>query len=168
MRKRSFIEALGVFLFSVLIAAVTNYMRSDGLPVIRNNPNQHTDATKGEQTAAVLSLDVFLEVMQRPGVLILDARPAEDYEEAHIPGARSFPEGEWAEHSPLLLERYAFEDEIIVYCSGAECDSAEEVALLLRDVGYINVKVFAEGWDEWVEQGLPMETGDQGSVVEDM
>ena len=159
MRKRSFIEALGIFLFSSVIAVAINYMRSDGLPVIREGPTDYPISTKGEQTAGFLSLDALLEMIQRPGVLILDARPADDYEEAHIPGARSLPENEWEEHLPLVMQRHAFDGEIVVYCSGVECDSAEEIAALLQDVGYVNVRVYAGGWEEWVGHKLPLESG---------
>jgi rhodanese-related sulfurtransferase len=159
MRKRSFIEALGVLLFSAFIAVATNYVRSDGLPGIREIPAHNTGLTNGKQ-AAFLSLDAFLEVMQHPGVLILDARPAEDYEEAHIPGAQSLPETEWADHLPLVMQDHAFDDEIIVYCSGFECGSAEEVAVLLQDFGYMNVRVYAGGWEEWLGHKLRLEFGD--------
>ena len=54
--------------------------------------------------------------------------------------------------------------EVVVYCSGATCDASVEVATRLIELGYQNVRHFAEGKRAWAEAGLRLETG-RASVV---
>ena len=154
MMRRSCIEALGLFLFAVAIAMSANAVRSDGLPLIRGKVSPD-----GGQTGYFLSLEQFLGVMKHPGIVILDARPKEDFDEAHVPTARSLPEDLCADQYPLVLQDLPFDHEMVVYCAGIECESAEEVAVFLQDMGYSNTKVFPGGWEEWEEVGLPVESG---------
>ncbi|MBW1678538.1 MAG: rhodanese-like domain-containing protein [Deltaproteobacteria bacterium] len=47
--------------------------------------------------------------------------------------------------------------EIITYCEGIECSSAEDLSVLLKEIGYEDVKVFTGGWEEWTENGMPVD-----------
>ncbi len=156
--KQTFLEALGIFLFTIAIAFTANYVRSDGLSLVREGSARQPRMSEGGEAETILSLEAFLNVRKHPGVVILDARPADDFEQAHIPGARSLPESDWAKLLPRVLQNLSFDHEIVVYCSGIECESAEEVAARLQEVGYSNVKVYAGGWDEWEEHDLPFES----------
>jgi rhodanese-related sulfurtransferase len=49
--------------------------------------------------------------------------------------------------------------EVVVYCSGSTCDASVEVAMRLIELGYRNVRHFADGKRAWTEAGLPLETG---------
>ena len=156
--RRACSETLGIFLFVAVVAFTTNFVRSDNLPLIREKPAIHRDLSKGDEEGTFLTIEQFLGSMKRSEVVILDARPKEDFDEARIPGARSLPEDLCAEQFPQVLQSVAFEQEIVVYCSGRECDSAEEVAAFLTDVGFGNTKVYPGGWEEWEELGLPVES----------
>src|SRR5688572_26006787 len=48
-------------------------------------------------------------------IVVLDVRPKKAYEDAHIPGARSFPHREMTESSTRTLDRSKV---YVVYCDG--------------------------------------------------
>jgi len=153
MMKQALREAIVIVLCAVAVALAANYFRPDGLALVRT-----ADTGDDGKAGTVISIEKFLETLKSPATVILDARSHEDFETAHIPGAKSLPEGKAMEEYPFILHDSPFDRTIVVYCSSLECDSAEEVAMLLRDVGYSNVKVYAGGWEEWEELGLPYET----------
>jgi rhodanese-related sulfurtransferase len=48
---------------------------------------------------------------------------------------------------------------VIVYCSDANCDSSVLVANELIGLGYENVLHYADGKNDWIAAGLPLEGG---------
>ena len=87
--------------------------------------------------------------------LLLDVREPQEFEIAHIPGARNIPRG--------MLEFAMTQDEdlanrqrtIVLYCktSGRAALSAEA----LTKLGYLQVRSIAGGFDAWLAAGLPTE-----------
>ena len=53
----------------------------------------------------------------------------------------------------------------MVYCNGGDCDDSESAAILLRNVGIPNLKLFVYvgGIKQWMANGLPVETGARNS-----
>ena len=49
------------------------------------------------------------------------------------------------------------EEEIILYCSDAECPSSKYAYRLLERVGYKNICRYSGGISDWEAAGLPME-----------
>jgi len=151
--KRNVWEATGIVLFSILIALMSNQVRSDGIPLVRPSTSDGS-AQNGEH---IISLQSVVEKLGEPGIIILDARPPEDYREGHIPGAISVPYDEILEKPEPFLHELPLDQEIIAYCEGIQCSNAEDVALLLQERGYSNVKVFLGGWEEWTASAMPLE-----------
>ena len=56
-------------------------------------------------------------------------------------------------------------EQIVVYCNGGDCDDSETAAILLRDVGIANRKLFIYGGGitEWTTNRLPVEIGARNS-----
>ncbi len=48
---------------------------------------------------------------------------------------------------------------VIAYCNGEACSLGEDLALMLSDMGYENVKVLISGWTVWTQNGYPTEQG---------
>jgi rhodanese-related sulfurtransferase/DNA-binding transcriptional ArsR family regulator len=91
------------------------------------------------------------ELMQqaRSGdVLVLDVRPAEEFAQGHIPGARSIPVGELADR----LDELPADAEVVAYCRGAYCVMSHDAVRLLRGRGR-RAQVLAEGMLEWRAAG---------------
>lgn len=85
-------------------------------------------------------------------VTILDVRPPEEYETAHIPGALSVPLPELAKRLSELPRRR----EVVAYCRGPYCVLAVEAVKLLRRKGFKAVRL-EEGILDWAALGLPLE-----------
>jgi rhodanese-related sulfurtransferase/DNA-binding transcriptional ArsR family regulator len=85
-------------------------------------------------------------------VTLLDVRPPEEYEAAHIPGALSIPLPELAKRLSELPRRR----EVVAYCRGPYCVLAVEAVKLLRRKGFKAVRL-EEGILDWAALGLPLE-----------
>jgi rhodanese-related sulfurtransferase len=48
---------------------------------------------------------------------------------------------------------------VVVYCANAPCPNSEIAARRLAALGYVNVREYAEGKEDWVAAGLPIERG---------
>ncbi len=70
-------------------------------------------------------------------VTLLDVRPPEEYEAAHIPGALSVPLPELAKRISELSRRR----EVVAYCRGPYCVLAVEAVKLLRRKGFKAVRL---------------------------
>jgi len=85
--------------------------------------------------------------------LWVDARPEEDYEREHVPGALSLNEDRWSEMLPPMLAKWSPGKRVVVYCSTQGCGASREVAHRLRkEAGLTNVFVLEGGWEGWRAQ----------------
>jgi rhodanese-related sulfurtransferase len=85
-------------------------------------------------------------------IVLLDVRPAEEYEASHLPQARSIPVTELeARLAELPADR-----EIVAYCRGPYCVFADEAVAFLRARGY-SARRLEQGVPEWRALGLPVE-----------
>ena len=66
-------------------------------------------------------------------VIWVDARPSEEFDRDHIPGAISLNEDRWNELLPQFLGQWSPERRVVVYCSAQSCNASREVAKRLRD-----------------------------------
>lgn len=84
-------------------------------------------------------------------VIVIDVRPQEEYNAAHLPHARSMPLAELA-HRLAELPR---DVQIVAYCRGPFCLMSDEAVMLLRQHGYRACKTL-DGVSEWQAAGLPL------------
>jgi rhodanese-related sulfurtransferase/DNA-binding transcriptional ArsR family regulator len=93
----------------------------------------------------------LLAQAKRGEVIVLDVRPAEEYDTAHLPHARSMPLTELS-HRLAELPRNL---EIVAYCRGPFCLMSDEAVKLLKQRGFKARKTF-DGVSEWQAAGLPL------------
>jgi rhodanese-related sulfurtransferase len=98
----------------------------------------------------------LLERVGAGEVTVLDVRPLEEYEAAHIAGAQSIPLRELEKRLATLRK----DREIVAYCRGPYCVLAPEAVKLLRAHGYV-ATALGDGVGEWRERGLPVASGGQ-------
>jgi len=90
----------------------------------------------------------------RADVLIVDSRPtSRKYDKGHIPGAISIPYTQFDEYKHLLPQDK--NTLVIFYCGGQKCPLSHKSAIAAEKLGYKNVKVYADGYPDWVEHGNP-------------
>lgn len=94
----------------------------------------------------------LLAQARRGEVVVLDVRPSEEFDTAHLPFARSMPLPELAQR----LAELPRDVEIVAYCRGPFCLMSDEAVKLLREQGY-RARKTADGVSEWQAAGLPVQ-----------
>lgn len=97
----------------------------------------------------------LIERVRAGEVTLLDVRPAQEYQAAHIAGAVSVPLKELESH----LSNLPRDREVVAYCRGPYCVLAPEAVTVLRARGY-RASALGDGVAEWRAQGLPVASGD--------
>lgn len=108
-----------------------------------------------------------LQKLQAAGAVIVDARIASEYADAHIPGAVSIP---YREVSAKAVDFDSKVDSfdvskfpadkakaIVTYCNGIYCWKSPKAALLAVRAGHTNVHWYRVGLDDWKAKKLPTE-----------
>jgi rhodanese-related sulfurtransferase len=86
---------------------------------------------------------------QRPPPIVLDVRPRQEYDSAHVPGAVSIPVAELRRR----LREVPRDREVVAYCRGPYCVFAHEAVRVLRSAGYV-ARRLEDGLPEWRQAGL--------------
>jgi rhodanese-related sulfurtransferase len=90
-------------------------------------------------------------------VVPVDALPDSYYTQQHLPGAINLVADDVDTRAATLLPDK--DTPIITYCSNTACSNSGQVAAKLEALGYTNVRKYAEGIQDWVGAGLPVESG---------
>ena len=110
-------------------------------------------AYMGEPMDAVSRTELLARVRSGDAVVV-DLRPADEYEAGHIAGAISIPLAELEAHLAELPAGV----EIVAYCRGPYCALAPQGVTLLRRAGR-RARRLEDGFPEWRLAGLPVATG---------
>ena len=104
----------------------------------------------------VASLDrkAFLGRARHGEVIVIDVRPADEFDAGHLPYARSIPVSELKKR----LSELPRNKDIVAYCRGPFCLMASDAVALLRQKGF-RAKRLEDGVAEWRSAGLPIESG---------
>jgi rhodanese-related sulfurtransferase/DNA-binding transcriptional ArsR family regulator len=84
--------------------------------------------------------------------VVLDVRPAEEYEAGHISGARSIPVMELRARMKEVPRNRL----VVAYCRGPYCVFADQAVTLLRGAGYRAFRL-ERGFPDWQIQGMPVQ-----------
>ena len=82
---------------------------------------------------------------------VIDVREADEYAQGHIPGAINIPRGLLEFRLSSTPELESRDLSIVIYCktSGRGALAAKS----LGDMGYLNIKSIAGGYDAWCQSG---------------
>ena len=97
----------------------------------------------GEDVEAI-GRDELIARLRRGDVVLVDVRPAEEFEAGHIDGARSIP----LEELERRLAELPADREVVAYCRGPFCAYAHEAVRRLRAAGRA-ARRLEDGWPEW-------------------
>jgi rhodanese-related sulfurtransferase len=107
---------------------------------------------------AAVDLEELERLIAQESVTLLDVRPTIEFQQGHIPQARSIPVEE-LEHRLAELPR---DREVVAYCRGPYCVFSDEAAQVLSSHGF-RVRRFEAGFPEWRDAGLPTVQNVKGS-----
>ncbi len=99
-----------------------------------------------------LDRQALMAQAKRGEVVVIDVRPQDEFNVAHLPYARSMPLADIAQRLAALPR----DIEIVAYCRGPFCLLSDEAVALLLAHGYRARKV-SDGVSEWQAAGLPLE-----------
>ena len=154
--------AVLVFL-STLMGLLFNGLRPSGIPLVGQWDTSKvvvSPSASDEEISKTIQSVEEARIVWEAGALFLDARVMDSFDEGHIQGARAFSVYDF---DALLFDFLDAVPEtntpLVVYCSGRLCDESHRLAGLLEEVGYTNVRVFADGYPAWKAAGLPVSSG---------
>ena len=102
----------------------------------------------GKREPGVATFALARDLVDDTRTVLLDARPSEEYENAHLPGAISAPIDTLRAGNVVLPRSKRY----VVYCRGPYCVFADEVVALLRSRG-LDAMRLALGPAEWLAAG---------------
>jgi rhodanese-related sulfurtransferase len=98
-------------------------------------------------------VDVDLARSWGANAIWVDARPDNEFERDHVPGAVPLNEDRWNELLPPFLAQWSPEKKVVVYCSSQSCNASREVARRLREEAQLkDVYVLEGGWEAWLKK----------------
>lgn len=87
---------------------------------------------------------------------LVDVRSAEAWAAGHVPGAVHLPGGKVRLRAAGRIDPAL---PVVTYCWGPACNGATHGAFAFAALGY-HVKEMLGGYEYWVREGFPVETGD--------
>ena len=109
---------------------------------------------EGREGMEPVDRDKLLKLVREEAVTVLDVRPIEEYNAAHIPGALSIPLKELKLH----LSELPRDQEIVAYCRGPFCVLSVQAVEMLRALGFNAVRL-EEGIQDLRAMGFPIAEG---------
>ncbi|MEW6440825.1 MAG: rhodanese-like domain-containing protein [bacterium] len=143
-------RALLLILASGLIGLTANSLSPNGVRILGPVAPAPIEGVRA------IDLEGAWGLFQGRQAVFVDARTREEYDAGSIPGALSLSADEFEEKASAFLDLVPLDATVIVYCSGKGCDSSREVAELLRESGYRDIRLFYGGWEEWKRSGHPL------------
>jgi rhodanese-related sulfurtransferase len=151
-------EVVLLLVLGFVLALVINVLRPSGLVVIPAYTQPKGVGAPMINPRIYSAEDCFL-LLQAGKAVFLDARGADLYKMGHLPGALHMPK-EMADQNLVRLKEMERGNKILItYCDGQGCQKAEELLKVLQGRGIRALGLFADGWQGWMEKGLPIDEG---------
>jgi rhodanese-related sulfurtransferase len=88
-----------------------------------------------------------------PGLVVVDSRGTEAWDQGHLPGAVHLPTREIAASAASVVPAGS---SVVTYCWGPGCNGATRAALEFAKLGY-QVKEMIGGYEYWVREGFAVQ-----------
>ena len=148
---------------SVLLALVVNHLSPRGIALVgqwNTSKGIITANTTDHNEYRIAEIDQVTEaakIFYNGDSLFVDARPAEDYEKGHIPEAISLPVSRFDQRIESFMNQFPLDQPIVTYCSGRTCEDSHQLAELLFEAGFNELRIFIDGFPGWQAEGYPID-----------
>ena len=152
-------QSVFILVISSIIAIGYNMIRSDSLEFNYIPPEgagvSKMDSLLAPETILIEPIMIDRELAKKMydlGILFIDARELDEFNESHITDAILEPavSGDLTKFSPPNKP-------LITYCGGGHCDLSFELAMkLMEEYNYEKVFVYEGGLPDWEEAGYPV------------
>lgn len=149
MRKQ--LKSLGIALALALPVALPSFLYSEPIRAQAANP-QAAQANYYKDQVDFNFVKQWAGIPPKKGVMLIDARPtARKFNLGHIPGAINIPDSHFEQMKDQLPQDKT--TLLIYYCEGPSCVLSHNSARKAEALGYTNIKVYTNGYPEWVAKG---------------
>jgi rhodanese-related sulfurtransferase len=124
------------------------------------NPDSMKAVVRAKEEAQVfriISLEQFKRLRKEHRGILFDARGADDFRKARIPGARNIP-GQQSENYFEVVAELPRDTLMIVYCNNPDCHLGRMLAEFLNGLEFRNILLYDEGWDGWIKAKEPVDS----------
>jgi rhodanese-related sulfurtransferase len=97
-----------------------------------------------------MTTEQLMKRMETGPLALFDVRGDVEYEQGHLPGARTAPLGSLVFRVASLMKP---DSEVIVYSGGGDCTLATQAAQRLEGLGLRNIYCYEVGMQGWHEAG---------------
>lgn len=159
--RSSLFQGGTILAIAAIAALAVNAVQPNGIPLVpAPKPDHAVVLESGERID--ISLEATRQAWEAGKVQFLDARPVSQYARGHLPGAFSLPWLSFDQHADKVLPNLREDALLITYCDGVHCSLSKDLAQVMIDFGFPQVRVLVNGWTVWRESGLPTESGTAG------
>jgi rhodanese-related sulfurtransferase len=144
----------------------TNNPVANPVSVGTNSPLELLVARLADKGVHVADSNQVLQLFHDPRyeqglVIFIDAREDQHFQEGHVPGAYQLDYYRPEAYLATVLPVCQIAQQIVVYCSGGNCEDSEFAATFLLGAGVPKEKllVYGGGMTEWATNSLPVESG---------
>jgi len=95
----------------------------------------------------------FLDAREK--MVLIDLRPAVEFQKSRLPGARSVPMKELEKRFREIPQS----GRVVLYCDCSQNQIIEQAYQVLKDYGYRNTAVLADPYQDWLRRKYPVESG---------
>ncbi len=152
--NRAVKQAISLIGIATLIGIGINAVRTDSIAWLSQELEFADSLSFSEsQVLSAISLAQAKELFDQ-GVIFIDAREPEYFNEGHVPGAWNF--------SSVLELAFSLDtlqgktEPLVTYCGEAGCGSSEDLAYTLSEMGFEQIYIFVGGWQLWVDSRYPV------------
>ena len=144
-----------IFITSIVFTIMVNAYIPSGLPLLLTdgrrpgipagawNKLRYTDARKA-----------FKMLSAGNGILI-DLRYEDDYDISHAAGSINLPYHEFEEACYDFAEEISTDRNLFILCNGKLCGMCVRVAKHLLDLGFENLTIIKQDYEDWKKSNLP-------------
>ena len=104
-------------------------------------------------TIAADRLKLLLDAGEK--LLLIDIRPAKEFQEKRVPGARSIPVAELDKRIGEIPKS----GRVVIYAATPQDEIADSVFQVFEDNRYRNIAFMLDGFQGWLKRKYPVETG---------
>ncbi len=159
----STVQRIGIILLiSGVAAVVANSVHPHGIPWVQDW-SRHVEAKAAKQKIKAIPLSVALEKFKSGEPIFVDARPADEFAQGHIPGAVSIPFESLEDYFPAIVELLDGGKELVPYCKNRDCDDSLMLAIELQAMGCSNLVLYVDGFELWEKHGGATEAGEEAT-----
>jgi rhodanese-related sulfurtransferase len=147
---RTIVLALALVVGASAIGLAVNAARRDRIPLVAPFPyEQDCPDKQGPEVAATVTVAQARALVGRKDVVLLDARPAEEFADGHIVGARSFPYSFVTPPGAAQARALRGYSHVVIYCDSPGDRLAQLLADQLRGLGLATTRVLEGGLAAW-------------------